>query len=191
MPTFTIDTDNNITALANPNAATAGTEIFSTQKQLAGLAANWPIARLVAIWNSFAGCPPFGSLKPVKRFENRQKAVARIWKACAVLAATLPAEEAPAKASAAAQVPKGAPKAARSRKATVGAPAAPKGDTKKLLIVALLKRAGGATLPEIMVAAGWQAHSVRGFIAGAVKKAGFTVESTKNAAGERTYAITA
>jgi hypothetical protein len=36
---------------------------------------------------------------------------------------------------------------------------------------------------------GWQKHTVRGFMAGAMKKAGFTVESFKPEGGERTYRI--
>jgi len=38
--------------------------------------------RIVTVWNSFASVAGFGAdLKPVKKFENRDKAVARIWKA--------------------------------------------------------------------------------------------------------------
>jgi hypothetical protein len=38
--------------------------------------------RFVTVWNSFAGVAGLGAdLKPVKKFENRDKAVARIWKA--------------------------------------------------------------------------------------------------------------
>jgi hypothetical protein len=36
---------------------------------------------------------------------------------------------------------------------------------------------------------GWQRHTVRGFMAGAMKKAGHTVESFKSDKGERTYRI--
>jgi hypothetical protein len=36
--------------------------------------------RFVTVWNSFAGVAGFrADLKPVKKFENRAKAVARIW----------------------------------------------------------------------------------------------------------------
>lgn len=38
---------------------------------------------------------------------------------------------------------------------------------------------------------GWQKHTVRGFMAGAMKKAGYTVESFKPEGGERTYRINA
>jgi hypothetical protein len=36
---------------------------------------------------------------------------------------------------------------------------------------------------------GWQAHTVRGFIAGALKGAGFEVESFRPEGGQRTYRI--
>jgi hypothetical protein len=63
-------------------------------------------------------------------------------------------------------------------------------DSKKAIILALLQRPKGATLGEIMAVTDWQAHSVRGFISGTLgKKMGLTVESTKNAAGGRTYQI--
>ena len=36
---------------------------------------------------------------------------------------------------------------------------------------------------------GWQKHTVRGFVAGAMKKAGYQVESFKSDKRERTYRI--
>lgn len=42
--------------------------------------------------------------------------------------------------------------------------------TKSEAVIALLERSRGATIDEMMTATGWQAHSVRGFIAGTVKK---------------------
>ena len=45
------------------------------------------------------------------------------------------------------------------------------------------------TLAEIMQTMGWQKHTVRGFMAGAMKKAGHTVESFKPDGGVRTYRI--
>ena len=53
-----------------------------------------------------------------------------------------------------------------------------------------LKRKHGATLPDLMQVTGWQAHSVRGFISGTLKKRmGLTVTSQKPANGERRYRI--
>ena len=53
----------------------------------------------------------------------------------------------------------------------------------------MLKRESGATLEEIMSQMSWQKHTVRGFMAGAMKKAGYTVESFKSDKGERSYRI--
>ena len=47
----------------------------------------------------------------------------------------------------------------------------------------------GANISEIMDKMGWQRHTVRGFMAGAMKKAGFTVESFKPEGGERSYRL--
>jgi hypothetical protein len=56
-------------------------------------------------------------------------------------------------------------------------------------VVTLLRRGCGATIPDLMAATGWQAHSVRGAISGAIKKKlGLTVESEKGE-GERVYRI--
>jgi predicted transcriptional regulator len=60
---------------------------------------------------------------------------------------------------------------------------------KTAQVVAMLRRKNGATLSEIMQSMGWQKHTVRGFMAGAMKKAGHAVESFKPVGGERTYRI--
>jgi hypothetical protein len=67
----------------------------------------------------------------------------------------------------------------------------PKADraNKKAEVIALMKRAKGATLAEIMAATKWQAHTVRGFVSILGSKGGEKIESSKNAAGERTYKI--
>lgn len=63
-----------------------------------------------------------------------------------------------------------------------------KGETesrnKKAEVIALMKRAKGATLPEIMEATGSQKHTVRGFVSTLRSKGGEKIESAKNAAGE-------
>jgi hypothetical protein len=61
---------------------------------------------------------------------------------------------------------------------------------KKAEVIAMMKRAKGVTLAEIMEATGWQAHTVRGFVSILGSKGGEKIESSKNAAGERTYRIT-
>ncbi|MGO9893736.1 MAG: DUF3489 domain-containing protein [Bryobacteraceae bacterium] len=50
---------------------------------------------------------------------------------------------------------------------------------------------GGPDGRECQKTMGWQKHTVRGFMAGAMKKAGYTVESFKPDGGERTYRIKA
>ena len=60
---------------------------------------------------------------------------------------------------------------------------------KKAEVITILKRAKGATLAEIMATTEWQAHTVRGFVSILGSKGGEKVDSSKNAAGERTYKI--
>jgi hypothetical protein len=68
MTTFTIDGDNNIMAFGSAEEAAAGAttpfDSFTSQKELAELAAAWPAERLVAIWNSLPG------VKPVEGFKS-------------------------------------------------------------------------------------------------------------------------
>ena len=54
----------------------------------------------------------------------------------------------------------------------------------------LLKRRNGASIAEMTKATGWQQHSVRGAIAGALKKRGHTIASEK-VSGTRRYRIEA
>lgn len=55
-------------------------------------------------------------------------------------------------------------------------------------IADLLGRPGGASLVELCAATGWQAHSVRGAIAGALKKKGHAIVSER-IDGVRRYRI--
>jgi len=78
MKHFTIENDtNNITVYGTAKEADAvpDSERFSNEAALAKLAANWPAARLVEIWNSLPGATE------VKKFKDRAAAVNRIWKA--------------------------------------------------------------------------------------------------------------
>ena len=62
--------------------------------------------------------------------------------------------------------------------------------TKQALLIDLLKRKNGASIDEIVKATGWQAHSVRGAISGALKKKlGLTVESAVTENRGRVYRI--
>ena len=62
--------------------------------------------------------------------------------------------------------------------------------TKTAKILGLLKRSGGATIKELCKATAWQAHSVRGFLSGALKKKmGLRIDSAKRDDGERTYRV--
>ena len=55
----------------------------------------------------------------------------------------------------------------------------------------LLRRPGGATVPEMMESSSWQAHSVRGFISGTLKaKLGLTIESAVEGDRGRVYRVT-
>ena len=62
--------------------------------------------------------------------------------------------------------------------------------SKTARILALLGRAAGASLPELTKATGWQAHSIRGFLSGTVKKKmGLRVRSISRENGTRAYRL--
>ena len=88
---------------------------------------------------------------------------------------------------------KNAPKAKtaiKAPKATKPKAAGVRAGSKTETILDLLRRPKGATLPEIMEASSWQAHSCRGFISGTLgKKMGLTVKSEKRDDGTRVYSI--
>jgi len=186
MSMFTIDSENNIAAHAEIPAGSENMQSFATERELAKLSAEWPGSRLVEVWNSFAGVAPFTGLKPVKKFTNRKAAVSRIWAAVARLSpdgAQLAADVAPAKGKAK-KSPSKAPRRARAQKG-----ANESRSNKKADVIALMKRAKGVTLAEIMETTGWQKHTVRGFVSLLGSKGGEKIESSKNAAGERSYRI--
>jgi len=88
-------------------------------------------------------------------------------------------------------------KATRPKKAKPKAAAVtertPRTDSKQSKLIEMLKRPEGATIAEVVEALQWQAHTVRGAIAGALKKKlGLKVESEKvDADRGRVYRITA
>jgi hypothetical protein len=63
-------------------------------------------------------------------------------------------------------------------------------ESKKAHLIAMLRVPGGATIEAMALAANWQPHSVRGFLAGVVrKKLGLTLVSADGENG-RVYRIT-
>lgn len=87
-------------------------------------------------------------------------------------------------------------KATRAKKAKPKAETAtertPRTDSKQSKLIEMLKRPEGATIAEVVEALQWQAHTVRGAIAGALKKKlGLKVESEKaDAERGRVYRVT-
>ena len=62
--------------------------------------------------------------------------------------------------------------------------------TKQERVLTLLSQPAGASIAEMMQATDWQQHSVRGFLAGTVKKKlGFSLTSVKPNDGVRRYRI--
>ena len=62
--------------------------------------------------------------------------------------------------------------------------------TKQEVVLTLLSRVEGASVAELSAATSWQTHSVRGFLAGTVKKKlGFVLSSSKSEEGVRRYRI--
>ena len=179
-------------------------DTFASQKELAELAAAWPAERLVAIWNSLPGVTPVkrvqeqqGRRQPHlgahpgprrgRRSPRRSRRSRRPHKKAKGGAQAAKGAPAKAKATKKATAAKNAPKAKKAAKAQETA--GPREGSKTAQVVAMLQRKNGATLAEIMDKMGWQKHTVRGFMAGAMKKAGYTVESFKPEGGERTYRI--
>jgi hypothetical protein len=88
------------------------------------------------------------------------------------------AEPAKRKASRTAKA-KSAPAAGKPEGQPTGKPA-PRAGTKQAQMIEMLKRPEGATVEQIAAATGWQHHTIRGAISGALKKKlGLTVETTR------------
>lgn len=63
-------------------------------------------------------------------------------------------------------------------------------NSKQAQVIEMLKRPEGTTVSQIIEATGWQAHTVRGTLAGVVKKKlGLTLTSEKHGSSERVYRI--
>jgi len=107
-------------------------------------------------------CNALPGTAPVAKFKDRNTAVQRLWAAFG----QLPVASAPA-----------------------GGSPGPRAGSKQDRVVGLLQRPEGATIDEIASAMGWQRHTVRGLISGALKKKlGFDIVSEKTERG-RLYRI--
>jgi hypothetical protein len=181
MTIFALDSDNTITAYLAGESIPEDHTTFSSEKELTKLAAAWPMARFAEVWNNFAEVPPFGDLKPVKKFTDRKSAITRIWRAIQALTPTPAPTAAPAAP---------APKQKATKATSNGEPREARPGSKKAIVLDLLRRPEGATLAEIQSATGWQSHSVRGFLSGSLgKKMGLAIESLKTDDGARAYRL--
>ena len=61
--------------------------------------------------------------------------------------------------------------------------------SKQSRVIAMLQSPTGATIPAMMKTTGWQQHSVRGFLAGVVRKRLKLKLSSKKVDGNRVYRI--
>ncbi len=83
---------------------------------------------------------------------------------------------------------KPAKSAPRKKPAAKAASARP--GTKTAIMIELLTSKRGATIAEMMHATGWQAHSVRGFLAGSLRKRHrLAAASDKSEDGPRRYRL--
>jgi hypothetical protein len=136
---------------------------FASEQELQELASQWPMKRLVEIWNRLPG------VERVIRFTDRKTAIARIWRALQP------------------QTDKPGVKAARRDSRSRYRPVFREG-SKAARVCSLLCRPQGATLNEIRSETGWQAHTVRGFISRNLSKQGRKVRSFERE-GERVYRL--
>jgi hypothetical protein len=100
-------------------------------------------------------------ITPITKFKDRKTAARRLWSAFQELS----------------------PRARDEPRRTVAT------GSKQAQVIEMLRRAAGATIDEIAGATGWQRHSVRGMMSGALKKKlGLDVVPTKEVRG-RVYRI--
>ena len=125
--------------------------------------------KLVSLWN---GLP---DVAPVKKFKDRKTAVRRLWTAFQELP---PAQQA------------AAPSRARRAPGEKADESKQREGSKQAQVIALLQRPTGATLDDLIAVTGWQRHTVRGVLSGALKKRlGLTIRSEKTTGSPRTYRI--
>ena len=84
------------------------------------------------------------------------------------------------------------PLTAKAKKVIAPAASAPilRDNTKQAKVIAMLRRSGGATIDDLAKATGWQRHTVRGALSGALKKKlGLAVVSDKAEGEDRVYRL--
>jgi len=135
---------------------------FGSEQEFEELVNEWPMKRLVEIWNRLPG------VERVARFTDRKTAIRRIWRALQ------PQAEEPGKT-------------ARVKSQSRHRPVFREG-SKAAQVCTLLCRPEGASLNEIRNQTGWQAHTVRGFISRTLSKQGRKVRSFERD-GERVYRL--
>ena len=158
---FHLTTDDHINE-QGPAETDAGCITFASEQDFYDVAKEWPMKRLVEIWNRLPG------VEAVARFTDRKTAIARIWRAIQ------PRAE---------KGGKPARRASQSRHRPVF-----REGSKAARVCSLLSRPEGATLNQIRSATGWQAHTVRGFISRSLSKQGRKVRSFERE-GERAYRL--
>jgi hypothetical protein len=174
MKMFSITTDNQVRVFASQEQVPAGSATFANAEELAALVHDWPMARLVEVWNQLPGA------KQIRKFTDRKSGARRLWEA--VQRVAVKAGKQPRKA--ALKRPAAAPAAKQSKQGH-----APGKGTKTEKVLALLRQPSGATLTALMRATQWQAHSVRGFISGQLgKRMGLRVKSFRRD-GDRVYRL--
>jgi len=145
-----------------PADSNAGGSTFASEQELEELVHEWPMKRLVEIWNHLPG------VEPVARFTDRKTAIRRIWRALQ------PQAEEPGKT-------------VRVKSQNLHRPVFREG-SKAAQVCSLLCRPEGASMNEIRNQTGWQAHTVRGFISHNLSKPGWKVRSFERN-GERVYRL--
>ena len=87
---------------------------------------------------------------------------------------------------------KTARKVAKKTPAPIASSVRHRGGTKQALMIALLSRPEGATIADIVAATSWLPHTIRGAMAGALKKKiGLTITSEKVEGRGRVYRVDA
>jgi hypothetical protein len=152
--------------------------LFRDEASLAALAVEWPTSRLLEIWHTLPG------VTPVRKFVSRKLAVSRVWKAVQTPGdateqtlnenrlphAATPPLTSPVQAVMSSVLAPGIGGFRSRRESRRTAEQGGDNVTTTGVISALRRQPAGTTLDAIMQATGWQAHSVRGFVSGVLRK---------------------